>query len=468
LVLCTFGLFPSLINGQFSLFGGRNAANQARRIKEEAVTSSNDMGGFKRDISELREDVMDIFQDMADDFQDMATDVADKVGGNPVFAGKVRPFLNKLTFSWRKAADIGHAIRGATELDDILFLSIFGWGLIPSVQFVYHKFSEVRSDNNEAEILEEDENAHAMNPFKDTILFQVVDHISQLSKIALGVYTIDIFQIILGASGFAFPQLSHMSEAFAKVAYSVWGANRIKLLKTHLIATVSGRPKDDLGRAMVADHLMDAALYGFTAFFVADILRVEMGLAFKSLLGLSSAFTLVLSLASKDLAGQFISGLALTASDKVYEGEEVLFGDGLSGTIVKMGWMETVIRKEDDYLINIPNSELAHKKMTNLSRTKQSNVKQTLHFQYADIDRIPQLLEDIKQEISNACGPELIEDGSRPFLATWSGYQGSHLEVLVDAHFSLPPLSNSFYAKREQMLKAINEAVKKNGMDFKI
>ena len=44
----------------------------------------------------------------------------------------------------------------------------------------------------------------------------------------------------------------------------------------------------------------------------------------------------------------------------------------------------------------------------------------------------------------------------------------SHLEVLVDAHFSLPPLSNSFYAKREQMLKAINEAVKKNGMDFKI
>lgn len=74
-------------------------------------------------------------------------------------------------------------------------------------------------------------------------------------------------------------------------------------------------------------------------------------------------------MASKDIASQLMSGLALHLSDKVYEvsanmqttypyvriihtdptflldkGDEVRFSDGTSGKIVELGWFETTIR----------------------------------------------------------------------------------------------------------------------------
>ena len=94
-----------------------------------------------------------------------------------------------------------------------------------------------------------------------------------------------------------------------------------------------------------------------------------------------------------------------------------------------------------------------------------SSVKQDLRFKFSDADKIPQLLEDIKEEIIKAC-PDVILDGSRPFRAFWTGYGQSGLDVTVDAHFKIKLLGNPFWENRQNMLIAINKAVKKNKMEF--
>jgi small-conductance mechanosensitive channel len=115
---------------------------------------------------------------------------------------------------------------------------------------------------------------------------------------------------------------------------------------------------------------------------------------------------------------QLLSGVMLTASDKMYVGDSVKFGDGTSGKIIKLGWMETVLRQSDNVMTSVPNS--------NMSRQIQSQVKQTLRFHYDDAEQIPSLLESIRSEIKKAC-PRLITNGTRPFRVFWTEFNEDHL-----------------------------------------
>uniref|UniRef100_A0A7S0AWN5 Mechanosensitive ion channel MscS domain-containing protein n=1 Tax=Minutocellus polymorphus TaxID=265543 RepID=A0A7S0AWN5_9STRA len=423
------------------------------------------------------EDMTDMAEDVIEDVQDFVEDVGEMVVASPVFAGKVRPALRKLAITKEKLAMVTKAISDTTQLDDLAFLGVMGWALVPAVEFFYELGDDdddveedTTSDSDSARDANAATNGHdatdKKKPFLKSIAYHIADHFSQFCRIGVGVYAVDVFEILLASLGFNFKNLDQLSEVFAKVAYSVWAAERIKIFKRYLISKAVHRPVNDLGRAGIADHILDAALYGLTAFFLLDWLDVSLGLGIKSMLTFGSAGTLVVSLASKDLAGQLINGLGLAASDKLYEGERIRLDSGVVGVVEKMGWMETTIRLDDEHFLAMGNTELSNKRIINLSRTKQSTVTLTLRFNYNDIDELPKVLDNIKASIRAAC-PKLIDDGSRPFRVVWSDYGSNHLEVQIEAHFNIPPISPAYHANRENMLHSINGAVKESGIAFK-
>ena len=281
------------------------------------------------------EDITDMAEDVMEDMQDLVEDVGEMVVASPVFAGKVRPALKKLALTKEKLATVTKAIGDATQLDDLAFLGVMGWALVPAVEFFYELGDEEDDDDEsaKADVANGKDATTVKKPFLKSIAFQIADHVSQFCKIGVAVYAVDVLEILLASLGFNFKNLDQLSEAFAKVAYSVWAAERIKIFKRYLISKAVHRPVHDLGRAGIADHILDAALYGLTAFFLLDWLDVELGLGIKSMLTFGSAGTLVVSLASKDIAGQVINGLGLAASDKLYEGERIRLDNGIVGVV---------------------------------------------------------------------------------------------------------------------------------------
>ncbi len=115
--------------------------------------------------------------------------------------------------------------------------------------------------------------------------------------------------------------------------------------------------------------------------------------------------------------------------------------------------------------IHRPLLQLSGQRVYNLSRTPRSQVKQSLRISYNDADKIPKLLEAIKEEIKEAC-PKLITDGSRAFRAYWQNYEDDHLAVVVDCHFTIKPTGDEYWSNRQNMLEAIYRAVKKTGVHF--
>ena len=81
---------------------------------------------------------------------------------------------------------------------------------------------------------------------------------------------------------------------------------------------------------------------------------------------------------------------------------------------MKIGLVDTEIVGYDNISIKIPNSQLTVSRVSNLSRISLSRVYQTMRFQYADLDKLPNVLEDVKAKIISRC-PKLIMYDSKAF-----------------------------------------------------
>lgn len=126
-------------------------------------------------------------------------------------------------------------------------------------------------------------------------------------------------------------------SVIAKTIYSTWIISRLLewkryFVKTAVRAMFKGESKGVKNRAKIANDISDILVLAVGSFFLVDVLHIHTGVTLKSFFAVGGAGTILLSFASKDLALGLVSGLALQASDKVFEGDLIQF-NGIRGTV---------------------------------------------------------------------------------------------------------------------------------------
>lgn len=352
-------------------------------------------------------------------------------------------FLDRVILPRNELKEMLAPLLQAIHPEDMLLLLTLGWMTVPVLQYPYEKVLFQTAS------------------FEKSPAYVMATLVQQAARIAVLVYLVDIIQLVCISFGFEFCKLGNMPHAFAQSTYTAWFAILAARAKKHWIHVYISQHPETYGRMKIVNRFANAAIIVIATVIILNVLKLKMGLATNSFLALGSVGTLTLGLASKDLATQIMNGLLLASSDNIYEGDQVQFGNGLKGTIVSLGWLETVLRGNDEVLISVPNTSLVKQQFSNLSRIRYSEVSQTLKFKYADIDKIPSLLRAIKDEIRLAC-PKLVTDGSRPFRAVWSNIgPGSILEVKIESHFAIKPIGEEYYENRMAVLHSIRRAIEK-------
>lgn len=367
-------------------------------------------------------------------------------------AGVIRRGAQKMLLTPDKVKIIQDGLSTIINVDEILFLVAVGWLALPALKFQHDTFGLGRS--------------RTKSDFQDTTLHLVFDHISQLAKLGLFVYFIDIAKVIANGMGFNV-YMGDLPHALAKICYTGWIANRIAAFKRYSLARHSQQDHRNLdGQIQIFDRLIDAAIYGLALYVAVDTLQTDVGAATKSFLAFGSVGTLVVSLSMQGFVSELLHGLFLAGSNRINEGDtvEVL---GMKGKIEDLGWMECTLRRSDDVCVTIPNKDLAGQRISNLSRCSLSQVKQTLRFKYDDstFEKVPALLEDIRNEIVMCC-PDLIQDGSRPLRMHMTGFIGDHIEIVIDTHYRIKPVGDAYWDNRQNALMAIGRAVKRSRLEF--
>jgi small-conductance mechanosensitive channel len=404
-------------------------------------------------FTKMTESIHDTFDDVFESLDDILE--------QSTLAGQITPLVQKFFLSKAQLRAIWSGIRQAAQFSDILFLVLLGWVLVPAVELTNQRMVVPTTRTT----TRSHQNHHQQASFRSTKTYHVVHTLSQIAKLAMLVYLVDMIKIFLLGAGFQIPRHDHLTHAFSYILYTAWATLRLSALKRYMLCQMTG---EEEGRLQVVNRLLDAILFLVGGFLILDILSLEMGLAMRGAMAFGSVGTLVFSLASKDIVSNLLQGIVLSASDRLYEGDNVrLLNSGFSGTVAKLGWLETVLRGSDDIMVTINNAELLSLQVCNLSRIQECQVTQILRFPYSDSEKLPQLLKDIKTEIRANC-PAIITDGSRPFRCYWTGYNSDHLEVMVDAHFRIKPVGDVYYENRQRVLQAIDRAVKKSKMEFHI
>jgi len=288
-----------------------------------------------------------------------------------------------------------------------------------------------------------------------------VDLLSQIARLALLVYACDCLVVALDAVGY---KSADTSQIFAKILYTSWFARRFQSFKRYLIQRMINRKPDTCDKFKSVDRVLDGIIFALLFVKILDYLSIATGMALGSVFAVGTTGGLIVSLSSQEIAKGVMNGLEMTASDRFNVGDNVHFGDGTQGYIIKMGFLRTKVRKYDFSVVDIPNSQLGGQRITNISRTKTCRVLTTLRFEYGDISKIPDALEAAKEEIIKAC-PKLIREG-KPFRAMISSFERDCVEATINCNFELPPTGEDFWANREQMFLAIDRGVKSSGIHY--
>mmetsp|Transcript_13999 Transcript_13999/g.20681 ORF Transcript_13999/g.20681 Transcript_13999/m.20681 type:complete len:421 (+) Transcript_13999:48-1310(+) len=365
--------------------------------------------------------------------------------------GQIIQLFESLTIDSHEFKSIATVLGNSVHLFDVLFLLILSFIIVPVAQYIlFPVFGRLVSWDWERSWLK--------------FIFTTI---AQAARLALIVYAIDCLVIVLSfGMNFDAEYLRSLALGLTKILYITWGAYRITVIKNNMFAGAIARDPKRLGKLFMVNKMLDIVIYSLTALLLMDILDVEMGASgLTSIFALGSMSTLMVGLATKDLAEMFVSGLTMSTSDRFCVGDAVEFGDQTSGIVQDIGWMQTKVRKYDETVVVIPNGQLGMQRVHNLSRIERCRVKQELRFRYEDADKIPLLLPDILQEIKNVC-PESITDGSRPWRALWTGYEDYYLPVTIDVHFDLPPIGQKYWENRQRVMEAIYRAVKRHNIRF--
>ncbi|KAL7571364.1 hypothetical protein ACA910_007676 [Epithemia clementina (nom. ined.)] len=259
---------------------------------------------------------------------------------------------------------------------------------------------------------------------------------------------------------------ARLKDAALHISITLWAAFTLCSIKHSLFLDyVAGKR---LGRVSLMDTILDFVVMGVALAHILSVLDMDWGVGLRSLFAAGGTTALMVSLASRDLAEQMVSGLLVKTWDAFDTAEYIRLGDGIEGKVTAIGLVETCILGYDNITTHIPNSQICRTRLCNLSRVQKSQVKPILRFKYSDLEKLPMVLQDILEQIRQDCASyKLIDDGSKPFVALLTEYQADHIQAMVNTHFDgVQPNTVAYQEIRQRVMLAIAKAMKKHGVEF--
>lgn len=102
-----------------------------------------------------------------------------------------------------------------------------------------------------------------MVPFQESLLYHVVDHISQASKIGLSVILVDCVTFFARMMGYSTDVMKHIPRIYSKVAYTGWITHRLQSIKRYFLEKTMVK---SYGTSLVSFlHLFDSSRCGYFA-----------------------------------------------------------------------------------------------------------------------------------------------------------------------------------------------------------
>jgi MscS family membrane protein len=168
---------------------------------------------------------------------------------------------------------------------------------------------------------------------------------------------------------------------------------------------------------------------------------------------------LAVAMAAKDTLANFFGSIMIMIDRPFRVGHYIKVKDQ-EGTVEEIGFRSTKIRTPQNSLVSVPSGEIALAPVDNLGLRQFRRVRTTLGITYDTTpEQMVQFIDGIKSIISGnpKCTPN--------YLVTFTEFNSSSLDVLVNFFLDVPDLTNEA-AEKQQIFLAIMKLARQVGVSF--
>lgn len=191
----------------------------------------------------------------------------------------------------------------------------------------------------------------------------------------------------------------------------------------------------------------------FTVIVLSVFLILQiLGLNIVPLLAFGGIGAAALGIAAKNVIANFFGGMMLHLTRPFMEGDMIMIPEhqDLMGTVEEISLYMTKIRDMEKRPVYLPNALFSSILIINMSRMTHRRIFETLKIRLQDFDKMPSILETIKNEIMN----HARIDTHLPVYVILKEFAAHSLDIQIEAYTLATRYEDYLKVKQEILLKA--------------
>lgn len=225
---------------------------------------------------------------------------------------------------------------------------------------------------------------------------------------------------------------------------------------------VFGNLRETLSASAV-DWMIKALQFLLVALGLGAVAQ-QWGIAIAPLLAGLGVFGIAIGLGAQDLFKNLISGLLIIGEKRFVPGEWIAVDGIVEGTVEKINFRSTLIRRFDKSPVYVPNSKLSDAVLTNFSRMSQRRIRWVVGVEYrTTVDQLKYIRDEIEAWLVTdsrfAAPPEA------PLFVRIDTFNASSIDFLIYA-FTRTTNWGEWLAIKEEFAFAIMQIIERAGTAF--
>lgn len=170
------------------------------------------------------------------------------------------------------------------------------------------------------------------------------------------------------------------------------------------------------------------------------------------------------ALGAQDLFKNLIAGMLILAERRFTNGDWIKVDGVIEGTVERIGFRSTFIRRFDKSPVFIPNTKLSDNAVTNFSRMTNRRIYWLIGLRYdTDVATLRQVRDEIEAYIAN--NEDYVQPPEGTLIVRFERFSDSSLDLMVYC-FTRTTAWATWLEIREQLAYEIKQIVERSGTDF--
>jgi MscS family membrane protein len=225
--------------------------------------------------------------------------------------------------------------------------------------------------------------------------------------------------------------------------------------------------EDDIHGSKYIQTTLDAVFkfINFAIFTAAGLATLQnLGLSLSGLLAFGGFSGIIFGFASKDLFSNIFGGIMIYLNRPFDIDDWVKSPDrDIEGTVEKIGWLVTIIRKLDKRPIYIPNSIFNNIVVENPSRMTHRRIRENFYISVEHLEKVPSISRDIKKMIAEHNGI----DNDELIMVNLEHIDNLYLNMFIYC-FTNTIVWSSYHDIKQDLFYKIGEIVKLNKCELAV